>query len=328
MAAPAQYTPATSRSSTPDTESRSISTIDPLAKMRSHSRGAANLSDDPLATYMNQIRRTEVLPREKQDELARRYVDEDDMEAGKTLVWTNLRLVIKIARDFHRSGQHLMELIQAGNLGLTEALIRFDPERGTSFVGYAHFWIRAMVLNHLLELSQPVRLGSSRDSRKLFFNLKKARRALIRRGVEPTPERVADYLDVDPDEVVRVAALLDGGGVVHLDAPKFGDDEATTQLDFMVDDGETPDDTVDERLFRQRLAELARDFEDTLPDERRATIWRERMIAVEPRYLKDLGKQYDVSKERIRQLEMDIRRRFRAYLHENFDQELRDYLDV
>ena len=325
MAAPLQYSPAPSS----DPVFHEPSTVvHPLAKMRGHSRAAATLSDDPLTTYMNQIRRTEVLSRDEQDALARAYVEDGDLEAGKTLIWTNLRLVIKIARDFHRSGQHLMELIQAGNLGLTEALVRFDTEKGTPFVGYAHFWIRAMILNHLLDLSQPVRLGSSRDSRKLFFNLKKARRALIARGMEPSPENVAEYLEVDPDEVVRVAALLDGGGVVHLDAPKYDDDESTSVVDLLSDEADPLDDCVDERLFRRRLSELAEKFTDTLPDERRAAIWRQRMIAVEPRYLKDLGDEYGVSKERIRQLEMDIRRRFRAYLQQHFGEELENYLDI
>lgn len=300
--------------------------LDPLAKMRGESRGGAILSDDSLTTYMNQLRRIEVLPRERQDELARAYVEDDNAEAGKTLVWTNLRLVVSIAKDFHRSSNDLMELIQEGNLGLSEALTRFDPDRGTPFVGYAHYWIRAMILNHLLNQTHPVRLGSSRDSRKLFFNLKKARRAVSRQGMEPTAENVADYLDVDPEEVVRVGRLMDSGGVVHLDAPAFDDEDAPARIDRLEANGPSPDDEATDRLFRQRLAELVDNFAETLPDERRVTIWRERMIAAEPRYLKDLGQEYGVSKERIRQIEMGIRRRFRAYLEQHLGDELNDVL--
>lgn len=299
-------------------------TLHPLARLRGHSRAGATLSDDSLTIYMNQIRRAEVLPAEVQDELGRAYAYDGDLEAGKTLIWSNLRLVIKIARQFHRSGQDLMELIQEGNLGLSEALTRFDPDKGTPFVGYAHFWIRAMILNHLLNLSEPVRLGSSRDGRKLFFNLKKARRALARQNEEPTAENVAEYLDVDVDEVVRVGTIMDGG-IVHLDAPRYGEDEGAATIDFMEADGQSPHETVSKSVFRQKIAALAEQFVDTLPDERRATIWRERVIAVEPRYLKDLGKEYGVSKERIRQLEMDVRRRFRAYLTEHMGEEIRSY---
>ena len=298
--------------------------IHPLARLRSESRGAATLSDDSLTTYMNQIRRTRVLEPEEQDELARAYAA-GDLEAGKTLIWTNLRLVISMARKFCRGGQDLMELIQEGNLGLAEALVRFDPDRGTPFVGYAQFWIRAMILNHLLNMSQPVRLGNSRDSRKLFFNLKKARRALTRQNEEPTAENVAKYLDVDVEEVTQLEAIIDGG-VVHLDAPHYGEDSDTSGVDLLEDEGDSPDDAVEERLFRIEMARMARDFENTLPDERRKTIWRERVIAVEPRYLKDLGDDYGVSKERIRQLEAEIRRRFRDHLSREMGDEIQHYL--
>lgn len=325
MAAPLTHS-ASFFESYPKPATRRPTELHPLAKMRAQSRAAAILSDDSLSTYMNQIRRVDVMSRVEQDGLARAYADHGDLEAGKTLIWTNLRLVIKIAREFHRSGQDLMELIQEGNVGLSEALIRFEPEQGTPFIGYAHFWIRAMILNHLLNLSHPVRLGNSRDSRKLFFNLKKARRAVARQGLEPSATNVAEYLDVDCDEVVRVGVLMDGG-IVHLDAPKFGDDDSSSEIDFLGADAESTHELVADRIFRDQLTELAEDFADTLPDERRITIWRERMIAVEPRYLKDLGNEYGVSKERIRQIETGIRRQFRAYLEKHLGDEIQDYLN-
>lgn len=302
--------------------------LHPLARIRSHSRAGAVLSDDGLDTYMSQVRRVEVLSRDEQDELARAYVDDGDVEAGKTLIWTNLRLVIKIARQFHRSGQELMELIQEGNLGLSEALIRFEPEQGTPFIGYAHFWIRAMILNHLLNLSQPVRLGNSRDSRKLFFNLNKARRSLLDQGMEPTAENVARYLEVDVDEVVRVATLMDDGGIVHLDAPRFGEDDGATAMDFIEYSGDSPEQAASQRMAHRRLMELAEEFAQTLPDERRVTIWNERVLAADPRYLKDLAAQYDVSKERIRQLEQDILRRFRLYLERKLGGEVEAFVEA
>lgn len=299
--------------------------IHPLAAIRSASRGAATLSDDGLTTYMNQIRRIEVLPRETQDELARAYND-GDIEAGKTLIWSNLRLVIKIARDFHHSGQDLMDLIQEGNLGLAEALSRFDPERGTPFVGYAHFWIRAMILNHLLNNTRPVRLGSSRDSRKLFFNLKKARRAVVKEGLEPTFENVAEYLDVHVNEVIRMSTLMDTGGVVYLDAPVYSENQDTTGIDILPSNDDAPDLLAEERIFRTRFVGLVESFKKTLPDSRRVAIWEERMIAAEPLQLKELGEKFEVSKERIRQLEMDIRRRFSHYLEAELGDELLEYM--
>lgn len=322
MAAPLGY----SQLETGDSPDVSESSLHPLARLRGQSRAGAILSDDALTTYMNQIRRIELLPQETQDRLARAFVEDNDQEAGKTLVWSNLRLVVSIAHDFHRPGQDLLDLIQEGNLGLSEALVRFDPDRGTPFVGYAQFWIRAMILNHLLNLSRPVRLGNSRDGRKLFFNLKKARRAVARNGLEPTADNVAQYLDVDPDEVVRVATLLDGGGLVYLDAPRFDDDDSPSALDSMVAPGDDPQQAVDRSLFRRRFQGLVDQFLETLPDERRVIIWKERIVAVEPRYLKDLGAQFGVSKERVRQLEADVEKRFRQFIEEEMGDELHHYL--
>jgi RNA polymerase sigma-32 factor len=295
-----------------------------LTRLRSHSRAAATLSEDSLTTYMNQIRRIELLSRDVQDELARAYV-RGDVEAGKTLIWANLRLVIKIARDAHRANLDLMELIQEGNLGLCEALVRFDPDRGTPFVGYAHFWIRAMIMNHLLTMSRPVRMGSSRDSRKLFFNLKKARRALARKGLEPTASHVAEHLEVDEEEVHRLGALMDGG-IVYLDAPAFDDHSDTRRVDLLPGHLDSPYEATSERLLRQQLANLASAFHDSLPDPRRQSIWQRRMVAVEPEELKELGAHFGISKERVRQLEMDIRKRFRRFLEDALGDDLHDHL--
>lgn len=306
-------------------DSTASSSIHPLAAVRSHSRAAATLNNDGLTTYMNQIRRIAVLSREEQDELARAYRD-GDVEAGKTLIWSNLRLVIKIARDFHRGGHDLMDLIQEGNLGLAEALSRFDPDRGTPFVGYAHFWIRAMILNHLLNLTRPLRLGSSRDSRTLFFNLKKARKAVARQGLEPSADHVAHFLEVDIDEVHRMTTILDASGVVYLDAPVFSDNPETTGVDFLPSNDDSPDMVAEGRIFRNRLKSLTESFKDTLPDSRRVAIWEQRMIAAEPLQLKELGAEYHVSKERIRQLEMDIRRRFKLYLEKELGDGINEYL--
>ncbi len=320
MAAPLSYNEISPPTTAAGIPANADVVLHPLAKMRGKCRAAARLSDDTLTTYMSQIRRAEVLAPEVQNELGRAFVKDGDAEAGKALIWSNLRLVINIARKYHHSGQDLMDLIQEGNLGLSEALARFDPDKGTPFVGYAQFWIRAMILNHLLNLSYPVRLGSSRDSRKLFFNLRKARRTLATRNIEPTAENVAQYLDVDPDEVDRVGTIVDGG-VVQLDAPCFGEESGVSGIDFMVSENIDPDEEVSQRLFRSNLHRLAEEFVETLDDERRVKIWHERILSLEPRYLKDLGADFGVSKERVRQLEMDVRRRFRTFLKKNMDAE-------
>ncbi|MFW6089495.1 MAG: sigma-70 family RNA polymerase sigma factor, partial [Gemmatimonadota bacterium] len=161
---------------------------------------------DPLSAYLNRLNHLEPLPSKTQQELAVRYKEHQDQEAAKLLVLTNLRLVVKLAKEYQRRKTDLLELIQQGNLGLSEALTRYDPYRGVKFTSYAQYWIRAMILNYLMNYTHPVRIGGSRAGRKLFYNLKKARRALMQNGHKPTASRVAEYLDVREAEVVRRAA--------------------------------------------------------------------------------------------------------------------------
>ncbi|RDV37212.1 hypothetical protein DV096_14605 [Bradymonadaceae bacterium TMQ3] len=298
--------------------------VHPLARQRARSSRETDLHADSLTTYMNQIRRIEILPNEIQDRLARAFLEQGDTEAAKTLVWANLRLVVKVATDLHRPGHDLLDLIQEGNLGLTEALTRFDPDRGTSFVGYAHFWIRALIFNYLLNHTYPIRMGSSRDSRKLFFNLRKARRQLRSRGLEPSAENVADYLEVDVDEVERVATLT-GGGFTRLDAP-LSDDSETTGRDMLASEEPDPEEAAHDHLLYERLRALAEEFVNTIDDARRRQIWHERMLAIHPRQLDDLGDEFGISKERVRQLEMDMRKKFRVYMETYHAPTLQEYL--
>ncbi|WP_158542705.1 sigma-70 family RNA polymerase sigma factor [Lujinxingia litoralis] len=318
MAAPALSMPLSPSAAPP------VPALHPLARKRARSSRDTDLHADSLTTYMNQIRRIELLPNEIQDRLVRAFLEEGDEEAAKTLVWANLRLVVKVATDLHRPGHDLLDLIQEGNLGLTEALTRFDPNRGTSFVGYAHFWIRALIFNYLLNHTYPVRMGSSRDSRKLFFNLRKARRQLRAQGLEPTAENVAQYLEVDVDEVERVATLT-SGGFSRLDAPLGGESD-TTGRDMLPSEESSPEEQAHEHLFHEHLQALAEEFVNTIDDSRRRTIWYERMIAVHPRQLDELGEEFGVSKERIRQLEMDMRKKFRVYLETRHAPTLEAYL--
>ncbi|MFW5967168.1 MAG: sigma-70 family RNA polymerase sigma factor, partial [Persicimonas sp.] len=181
---------------------------------------------DPVATYMARLQKVEPLSADEQQELARRYVEEDDMEAAKLLILTNLRLVVKLAKEYKRRWADLLDLVQEGNVGLAEAVTRYDPYRGVKFTSYAQYWIRAMILNYLMNFVHPVRIGGSRAGRKLFYNLKKARRELRKRGVEPTARRVAEYLQVDEKEVVRVGTQLDAPPVA-LDAPAPGYQDTT-----------------------------------------------------------------------------------------------------
>ncbi len=282
---------------------------------------------DPLTAYLARLNYIEPLPAEQQQELAERYVNEQDVNAAKMLILTNLRLVVKLSREYQRRWTNLLDLIQEGNVGLYEAGIPYDANRGVKFTSDAHYWIRAMILNYLMNHLHPVKIGSSRAGRKLFYNLKKARRALIKQGhANPSPALIAEYLDVDEKEVVRVSAQLDAPPV-YLDAQAPGH-EKTTVGELMQSGGASPEDNVSASEFATRLREVIDGFGGKLKDDRERAIWKERMIAESPRSLVELGDEWGVSKERIRQVEVQIRKNFKKYLLDEFGDNVKlDFLD-
>lgn len=269
---------------------------------------------DPLASYLARLRHIEPLPSEEQQALAVRFKEQGDLPAAQRLVLTNLRLVVKIAREYQRRWANLLDLIQEGNVGLAEAVRRYDPYRGVKFTSYAQYWIRAMILNYLMNHFQPVKIGSTRAGRKLFYNLKKAREQLTRQGFLATPALIADALGVDEAEVVRVSEYLDAPPV-SIDAKVQGH-EKTTYGDMLPSNEVDPEVAAARGETNFQLADTIRLFGETLKLDRERAIWFERMIAEDPRSLVELGEQYGVSKERIRQIEAQIRDKFRKFLLE------------
>ena len=283
---------------------------------------------DPLTAYLARLNYIEPLPAEEQQELAERYINDGDLNAAKMLVLTNLRLVVKLAREYQRRWTNLLDLVQEGNVGLAEAVTRYDPYRGVKFTSYAQYWIRAMILNYLMNHLHPVKIGSSRAGRKLFYNLKKARRALIKEGhANPSPALIAEYLDVDEKEVVRVAAQLDAPPV-FLDAQAPGH-EKTTVGELMESGSIDPEEAAGAHEFHVRLREVMKAFGEQIGDDRELAIWTERMIAETPKSLVELGGDWGVSKERIRQVEVQIRKSFKKFLIEHMGENVRlDFLET
>ena len=250
---------------------------------------------------------------EDQQALAEAYVEHGDVEAAKQLIMSNLRLVVKIAREYHRRRVSLMELVQEGNVGLSEAIRRYDPYRGVKFTSYAQYWIRAMILNYLMNVMQLVKVGNTRSGRKLFYNLSKAREALIQEGfLTPSTRQIADHLGVKESEVVDVARILDAPAL-SLDAPAPGF-ESTTLAGVIADPTAlTPDQELEANDLQRRIRDTVAAFQAELTDERELAIWEQRVIADEPMSLQDLGDQWDVSRERIRQVEKVLKDRFKKF---------------
>ncbi len=267
---------------------------------------------DPLAAYMGEVRRHPLLTREQEHELAVRWVEQGDAEAGRTLVTSNLRLVVKIAHEYRRAYQNLLDLVQEGNVGLVRAVQKFDPYRGVKLSTYSGWWIRAYILKYILNNWRLVKIGTTQNQRKLFFNLRKQREALLAAGVDPTPERIAAELDVSPKEVVEMERRLSAPDV-SLDAPLGSEDDGRTRLDLIEDDYADPENRVDAAEFKDLLQEKLVRFGADL-EGRELEIFRERVMSEDPITLQDLGDRWGVSRERARQIEKRLLTRLREYL--------------
>src|SRR5215813_7799021 len=156
---------------------------------------------DTLTSYLAQLRHHAPIPRDEEHALALRWVEQGDVDAARRLVLSNLRLVVKIAMEYRRSWTNVLDLIQEGNVGLMQAVQRFDPYQGVKLSSYAAYWIRAYILKYLLDNIRMVRLGTTRAQRKLFFRLNREKRELERQGFEAEPRLIPERLDVSEAEV-------------------------------------------------------------------------------------------------------------------------------
>jgi RNA polymerase sigma-32 factor len=269
-----------------------------------------------LTAYMSQLRHHAPITREEEHELAVKWVEEGDVEAAKLLVLSNLRLVVKIAMEYRRAWTNSLDLIQEGNVGLMEAVQRFDPYQGVKLSSYAVYWIRAYILKYILDNMRSVRLGTTRASRKLFFRLNKEKRELERQGYEAEPRLIAERLEVSEDDVIDMEARLSRPDV-SFDAPLRGDEgDGMTFGDRMVAPGVSSESAVAASELREVFLGKVSEFAETLGDRDRQ-ILEERVLADEPRTLAELGKEFEVSRERVRQLEAKIVKRLRTYMEEN-----------
>jgi len=269
-----------------------------------------------LTAYMSQLRHHAPITREEEHELAVKWVEDGDVDAAKQLVLSNLRLVVKIAMEYRRAWTNTLDLIQEGNVGLMEAVQRFDPYQGVKLSSYAVYWIRAYILKYILDNMRSVRLGTTRASRKLFFRLNKEKRELERLGYEVEPKLLAERLEVTEDDVIDMEARLSRPDV-SFDAPLRSDEsDGMTFGDRMVAPGISSEAYVGGNELRMVFLDRIADFAEGLSDRDRQ-ILDERILAEEPRTLADLGTEFEVSRERVRQLEAKLVKRLRTYMEEN-----------
>ena len=262
--------------------------------------------EDSFRAYLNEVGRQPSLDRDEELRLAECYRSHGDIEAGHALVRANLRYVVKIAQRFRGYGIRVADLVEEGNIGLLEAVKRFEPERGRRFMTYATYWIRAFILAHVLKQWSLVGVGTGPMQSKLFFRLarERARIAAVYGEVNNLNERLAESFGTTPDRIQAMAGRLDGKDH-SLDHPLFADGP-TTALDLLA----SPDEAVDERcadaerdrLVRDRVAVAARGLS---PRER--YIIERRLLTEEVSTLAEIGRDLGLSRERVRQLEERVK---------------------
>jgi len=278
-------------------------------------RGGSLARRDPMGQYMREVRRYPLLTPDEEHALAVRLVEHGEGQAARKLIEANLRLVVKIAYEYRRAHKNLLDLVQEGNVGLIQAVSKFDPYRGVKLSSYAAFWIRAYILKFILNNWRLVKIGTTQAQRKLFFNLRKEREKLEQLGFTPTSALLAEKLDVPEKEVIEMERRL-AAPEASLDAPLGGDDDgggARTRLDYIPSEDERPDRAVAQSEFSQLLRGKLEAFAQTLQG-REQTIFRERWLTEEPLTLQEIGDRYQVSRERARQLEKRMLDRLKKYL--------------
>jgi RNA polymerase sigma-32 factor len=269
---------------------------------------------DPLTAYMSEIRRVPLLSREEELELAKRYFETGDLAIARRLITANLRLVVKIAHEYRRAHRNLLDLIQEGNVGLIQAMKKYDPYRGVKLSSYAAWWIRAYILKFILNNWRMVKIGTTQAQRKLFFNLRKEKEKLEQLGFAPEHRLLAERLDVSEAEVAEMEQRLEGADM-SLDAPLQREDAAgATRLDVLPSlHGTRPDVVVESDEFRALLRSKLEAFADEL-EGREAQLFRERWLTDAPLTLQELGDRFGISRERARQIERRMLDRLRRHL--------------
>jgi RNA polymerase sigma-32 factor len=277
---------------------------------------------DPLKHYLMEIKRYPLLTREEEQRLAIRFKEKGDMDAAYRLITSNLRLVVKIALSFQRHWmRNLMDLIQEGNIGLMQAVKKFDPYRGYKLSYYASFWIKAYIIKFIMDNWKLVKIGTTQAQRKLFFNLRKEKERLLSMGFEPGPKLLAERLDVKESEVIEMDQRL-GSWEVSLDAPVKEDSDSDHQS-FIPSDEVAADEQLADFERKEILSEKLTSFRTTLPDKERF-IFDNRLMTEEPLTLQEIGDIYGISRERVRQIQVRITKKIKTYLQE----EIQDIEDL
>jgi RNA polymerase sigma-32 factor len=274
---------------------------------------------DSLQRYLSEISKYRLLTRVEECAYGIRVKEQGDNDAAYVLVTANLRLVVKIALQFQRMWmQNLLDLIQEGNIGLMQAVKKFDPYMNVKFSYYASFWIKAYILKFIMDNWRLVKIGTTQGQRKLFFKLQKEKQRVIDQGYDPSPKLLSERLMVSEREIVDMDQRL-GGWDVSLNAPLRSDSEAE-RIEFLETNVESVEDIVSKKEMRVMLHNKISEFRKKMSP-RESEIFRLRIFSDNPVTLQTIGDRHRISRERVRQVEKNIIRKMRDF----FEREIPEF---
>ena len=268
-----------------------------------------------LQRYLAEISNNPVLSREEEYQLAMKYKNDGDVEAARKLVTSNLKFVVRVANEYKNYGFNAMDLIQEGNVGLMHAVKGFDPTKGYRLISYAVWWIRAYIQNYIVKSWSLVKVGTTQAQRKLFYKLRSAKNELEMGDYLSAEDyrELADKLEV-PDEAVIEMDQRMSSKDLSLDA-EIKSEHDVSHLDFLADDDENQEDILtkaeEEKKVRSGMNVALKNLK-----ERERYIIEKRVLSDNPLTLEELGTKFNISRERVRQIESAALKKIRSALED------------
>ena len=268
---------------------------------------------DPLTLYLKEISKHKLLTIEEEKELTLQLLETGDIDTAKKLVLANLRLVVKIALEYKNAYKNVMDLIQEGNIGLMKAVSKYDPAKGAKLSYYASWWIRSYILKFILDNFRLVKIGTTQEQKKLFYNLMREKQRLMSMGITPDVKLLSENLGVSEKAVIEMDHRLGTHGQeVSLDKP-LDDSGHQTLGDLIGDDDENPEAMLADLQNLEILQNNLGDFVKGLKP-RDQEIFKKRLLSEVPESLQSIADQYGVSRERIRQVEERLIEQLKVYM--------------
>lgn len=266
---------------------------------------------DPLRVYLAEVQRYPLLSEEEEKDLILKFHRDGDVEAARKLVTSHLRLVVRIAMEYKSAYHNVLDLIGEGNVGLMHAVKKFDPDKGARLGYYATWWIRSYILKYILDNFRLIKVGTTKNQRKLFYNLMQEKQKIEQMGYYADSRLLSNKLGVDVSEIEEMTNRL-GNSELALQSPVSDEPKSAILEDFIADNDVPIDEKISSQqisdIFKERLKEFSKDLK-----EREIKILHERLLSEVPLTLQEIADEYNISKERARQIEARLIDKLKSY---------------